>query len=307
MDIILTPKPVKGKGRDFIGKSDTMECMDSFAEFDSLDAGLRDKLALCQQKLRELGSVVVAFSAGVDSTLLLALAGRTLSPQNVLAAMDISEIHPQRDSHAASRIAELIGVQLVKFDAEQLNDANFTANSPDRCFHCKSRILQALKALAQQCKLNAVVCGNNADDTDDFRPGMKACEKFAVSNPLMDAALTKAEIRLASKALQLETWNKPSSGCLATRIPYDKTITIEKLRRIEQAEEILRGLGFAQCRLRYYDATARIEIPIEQMDQAIEYREKIVESIKKLGFTYITLDLEGFRSGSMNEQIGNRQ
>ena len=277
---ILTPKPIKHKSEDFIGKSDTMECMDSFAEFDSLDAGLRDKLAMCRQKLRELGSVVVAFSAGVDSTLLLALAGRTLGTQNVLAAMDVSEIHPQRDGQAASRIAELIGVQLVKFDAEQLNEANFTVNEPDRCFHCKSRILQALKDLARQCGLDAVVCGNNADDTDDFRPGMKACEKFAVSNPLMEAALTKDEIRIASKALHLETWNKPSSACLATRIPYDKTITTEKLRLIEQAEEILRGLGFEQCRLRYYGATARIEVPIEQMATAIKFREKIVASIK---------------------------
>ena len=264
---------------------------------------LHNRLNRCREILRSLGSVVVAFSAGVDSTFLLALAVETLGSRNVLAAMGISPSLPQRERQAGRRIAHQIGVELVEVETTELSDPHYVSNPPDRCYYCKINLFKRLKKLSARRGIRAVVSGANADDTGDFRPGLLACKELDIRNPLLEAGLTKKEIRLASRAMGLETWNKPAMACLATRVPYGDRITIEKLQRIDQAESILKDLGFSQCRVRDHDVLARIEVPTDEIAKVVEFRETLIASLKSLGYIYITLDMEGFRSGSMNESL----
>ncbi len=273
---------------------------DRFAE---LDEALREKLNRCREILQELRRVIVAFSGGTDSSLLLAMAAETLGAENVLAAMAVSTIFPQRERVMAGEIAGLLGVELREFETPQLADANFTANPTDRCYYCKAMLLGRLKKLANESDFSAVITGSNADDKGDYRPGRRAEEQLGVRCPLAEAGLTKSDIRSASRAMGLPNWNRPAFACLATRIPYGREITAEKLSRIERAEEVLLSLGFTQCRVRDYDTIARIEVPADLIERAVTLQESIVGPLKALGYTYVTLDLEGFRSGSMNEEI----
>ncbi len=268
-----------------------------------LSPELETKLAKCRDSLRSIGKVVIAFSGGVDSTFLLALAAETLGSDNVIAGIGISPSLAQREHSAAKSLAETIGVKLIEVQTCELDDPDYASNPPERCFYCKQDLFTRLGELVKAHGCNALLCGANADDTGDFRPGLRAGDKLGVLNPLIDAGLTKADIRAASRAMGLETWNKPAMACLASRVPYGQEITAEKLSRIERAEYILKDLGFEQCRLRDHDNLARIEVPAEDITTLVANRDRIVTALKELGYTYVSLDLQGFRSGSMNEVI----
>jgi uncharacterized protein len=250
---------------------------------------------------------MVAFSGGVDSTFLLALAAESLGTDHVLAGMGISPSLPQRERQQARDLAAAMAVKLIEVETCEMDNPQFAANPPDRCYHCKSDLFARLKELACQNGGLALVCGANADDSGDYRPGLRAGEKLGVRNPLMEAGLTKADIRHASRAMNLPTWNKPAMACLASRIPYGQAITIGKLGRIERAEYALKDMGFSQCRVRDHAAgletLARIEVPPEEIGQAVRLRETIVQALKAVGYNYVTVDLQGFRSGSMNETL----
>ena len=270
-----------------------------------LTAQSRQRIDECRGILRSLGRVVVAFSAGVDSTFLLALATETLGAGNVLAAMGVSPSLGRRERRQGRGLAERIGTGLVEVETAELADPNYASNPPERCYYCKQDLFQRLTALAGERGFDAVVSGANADDRGDFRPGLLAGERLGVRSPLLDAGLTKDEIRAASREMGLETWDKPAMACLASRVPYGEAITPAKLGRIEQAEDALKDLGFGQCRVRDHGSLARIEVPAGDIAKAVEQRQTLVASLESLGYTYVTLDLRGFRSGSMNEVIAN--
>lgn len=264
---------------------------------------LDKKLSRSREILHSLGRVVVAFSAGVDSTFLLALAAETLGPRNALAAVGVSASLARRELAAAVRLAERIGVELVQIETDELSDPRYVANPQNRCYYCKSHLFGRLTDLARERGFATVVSGANADDASDFRPGLRAGEALGVRNPLMEAGMTKNDIRAASRAMGLETWDKPAMACLASRLPYGRAIEAETLARIEQAEYVLKDFGFPVCRTRDHGDVVRIEVPSQDIERLIDLRKSIVASFKQLGYTYVSVDLQGFRSGSLNEVI----
>ncbi|KLU61901.1 hypothetical protein CEB3_c18190 [Peptococcaceae bacterium CEB3] len=251
--------------------------------------------------LQDLGSVLIAYSGGVDSTFLLKVAHDTLGPK-CLGVTAASETYPEGELTAAIENARFIGASHQIIRTEELTDPHFTSNPLDRCYYCKSELFGKLKRIAQTEGYAFVLDGTNADDVQDYRPGLKAGQRLGVCSPLKEIGFTKKEIRQFSLELGLPTWNKPSLACLSSRIPYGEDITIEKLTRVDRAEAFVRSLGFRDSRVRHHGNIARIEIPRHELPRIIDQpADLIVTALKRLGFVYITLDLEGLRSGSMNE------
>ena len=265
------------------------------------DRNTNAKLEKCRDILKNLKRVVVAFSSGVDSTCLLALAVETLGSENVLAAMSISASQGEREQQQGLELVELIGVELVTIKTGEMDDPNYNVNSDRRCYFCKHELFETFITLAKEKGFNAVLSGANADDLGDYRPGLEAQDDLGVISPLLQAGLTKGEVRAISKSMSLPTWSKPAMACLASRVPYGEKITPEKLGKIEKAEDYLKDLGFIQCRVRHHNDIARIELTEVDISSAIAKRLEIDTALRKLGFAYVTIDLKGFRSGSMNE------
>ncbi|HZD57142.1 MAG TPA: ATP-dependent sacrificial sulfur transferase LarE, partial [Anaerolineales bacterium] len=263
---------------------------------------LDEKLAELEKIFRGLESVVVAYSGGVDSTLALKVAYETLG-ERAVAATAVSASLPEYERVEAEQIAQQIGARHILIESYETEDDRYLANAPNRCYFCKSEVYDVLLDIAQKEGVRHVVDGTNADDARDHRPGRQAAREHGVRSPLQEAGLTKAEVRRLARRYGLPNWDKPAAACLSSRIPYGKLITLEALSQVERAEFALHKLGFRQLRVRHHEQIARIEIEPEDFRQVLAQREEIVACLKGLGYTYVTLDLAGFRSGSMNEAI----
>ena len=275
------------------------------------DRNLASKLETMQAFLRSLKGVAVAFSGGVDSTFVLHVATRALGPENVLAVTGVSSSLARRERLEAERMANSMGVRHLLIDPKEFEDPNYLANPTNRCYYCKTALYERMAGILEDHGLNAVVNGTNIDDLGDHRPGLGAADEKNVFSPCVEAELTKADIRLLSAEMGLPTFDKPASPCLSSRVQYGETITPEKLRMIERAENFLHDLGIRVCRVRHHGNLARIEVEpseIERITRA-EVRERIDAAFREFGYQYVTIDLRGFRTGSMNEVIafGRRQ
>jgi len=266
---------------------------------------LREKFNSLQKILKKLNKVIVAYSGGVDSSFLLKAAVDTLGAENVLACINAGPAEPAGQLQRAKEFAQSVGVKLKTIETDELNDPNFTANKADRCFHCKSRICRILVDIAKEQGFDNVVFGTNYDDLDDFRPGNRAMKVFGVRSPLAEAKLTKNDIRQLSRRMKLATADLPSSPCLASRIAYGLEVTEQRLRQVDEVEEFLRSLGLVEFRVRHHDIIARIEVDPKDIEKvtAEPTRSKIAEKLKSLGFRFVTVDLQGYRSGSLNELL----
>ena len=278
------------------------------ANLESLSPPLAEKLDRVRALVRSLESLLVAFSGGVDSTLLAKLAHDELGSR-AAAVTARSPTYPQFEFEEAVALGREIGIRHISIETDELSIGAFRNNPPDRCYHCKRELFGKLLAMAREMGLRHVADGANADDTSDFRPGLKAAAEMGIRSPLREAGLTKEDIRRISRAIGLPTWDKPSYACLASRFPYGERIAAESIERVAKAEEFLHGLGIRQVRVRHHGSTARIEVPPGQIAHLAqpERREVIVAHFKKLGYTYVTLDLQGYRTGSMNEVLRHAQ
>lgn len=262
------------------------------------------KLLSLRGVLSSLESICIAYSGGVDSTFLLRVSKDVLG-ENVLAVTATSPTYPQRELNEAIESAQKIGVRHLLISSNELDIPGFSQNTTNRCYYCKHDLFRKLKTEAEKYGIKTVADGSNYDDTKDYRPGRKAAKEIGVRSPLCEVELTKSEIRYLSKELGLSTWNKPSLACLSSRIPYNEKITEAKLKQVEEAEGILRDLGFTQFRVRHHNDMARIEFIPDEISLLNDYRMRlsIDSALKSLGYKYVTVDLKGYRTGSMNEVL----
>ncbi len=264
---------------------------------------MEGKIRKAEEILKSLEKVLVAFSGGVDSSVLLKISLDSLGRNRVIAVTAVSPIHPAAEKKEAVKIAAELKATHLFIETGELKDSRFMSNLPERCFYCKEALFSMMEEIRSLRGFNAVVDGTNRDDSGDYRPGEKAGRMFGVRSPLREAGMTKEDVRRYARQSGLPCWDKPSNSCLASRIPYGQDISLERLSRIHSGEKYLYSLGFREVRLRDYGDLARIEIPSVQLRDAVSMKERIAARLKKYGYHYITLDLEGFRSGSMNNVL----
>jgi len=260
------------------------------------------KLQRLKEILTKMESVLIAYSGGVDSTFLLKVA-RDVLKDKVIAVMANSLTYPSGEIDQADIIAEALGVRYIIIETKELKNSKFSGNSKDRCYWCKRELFSQLSYIAKKEGLKYVADGTNFDDTKDYRPGTRAAKEFKVRSPLKEAGFTKEEIRSLSKKLDLPTWDKPALACLASRFPYGMKITKKNLTKVDKGEGFLRKFGISQVRVRHHNKIARIEVPKEKLPKLLEKktRRQVLSYFKRLGYNYVTVDLEGYRTGSMNE------
>lgn len=267
----------------------------------SISPELQRKESALQERLRASGRLLVAFSGGVDSSY-LAYAAHAALGEGALAVTAVSPSYPAHHREAAEQVVEAFGIPHRFIDTHEMSSADYRANRPDRCYHCKSELFRVMGDLCEELGFESVAYGVNTDDTSDFRPGHRAADERGVLSPFLDAALSKQEIRALSRAAGLPTADLPASACLSSRLPYGTEVTPERLRQVEEGEAALRELGFRQVRLRHHGDMARVEIDPSELSLALDSQmaARISAAIKPLGFKWVALDLDGYRTGSLN-------
>ena len=273
--------------------------LQAFVDAGLVDDALAGKLTALDAELRRLESVVVAFSGGADSAFLAAAATAVLGSERVHAVTAVSPSLAGDEAAACRELASEWGLRWSPVETDEMERAAYRLNDVDRCYHCKAELMDVVDpiAVAEQA---TVVLGVNLDDLGDHRPGQRAATDAGAEFPMVTAGFTKADVRAASKAMGLRTWDKPAAACLASRIPYGTQVSVEILGRVDRAEAALHRLGFSQVRVRHYDDTARVEVDLDELARVVEQRTAVIEAVRAAGYRYVTVDLEGFRSGNLN-------